>query len=243
MTPGMPILPEQAIRARLKEGQPVDEEGARLVYLLQLHACTFRRALRQAVKRVVADLRQRTGVDEARTGGDGARALSAAEECQAASDTADLLAASTAAVTSLEQVCACGMLGCSWRRPPGRPSTPVVCCVMATASTIVSTAEIRMASQKSVHLVASPSVLLHMRERHGQSLCAPAQACADCEDDERVPGWLREEWRLVDEQILVEGRVSLLKLAARVGELCPASGGPGPAGHAHPPESTQVMTD
>ena len=94
----------QAIRAKLKDEQAVDAECTRLVFLLQLHACTFRRAIRQAVKRIVLDLRERT------RGNDKTLALSAEEECTAACSIADLLAATSTAVTNLEQACEQGLL-------------------------------------------------------------------------------------------------------------------------------------
>ena len=82
--------------------------------------------------------------------------------------------------------------------------------------------------------------IMHGRPSLFRKAITAAQACAECED-ERVPAWLREEWRLVDEQVLVEGRVSLLKLAARLDELCPLSCGRGPGCHAHPAAQAKVV--
>lgn len=45
------------------------------------------------------------------------------------------------------------------------------------------------------------------------------QACGQAER-EALPAWLQREWALADEQVLVEARVSLLKLVARMDALC-----------------------
>ncbi len=45
------------------------------------------------------------------------------------------------------------------------------------------------------------------------------QVCGQ-QEREALPEWLQREWALADEQVLVEARVSLLKLVARMDALC-----------------------
>lgn len=44
------------------------------------------------------------------------------------------------------------------------------------------------------------------------------QVCGSCEA-ESSSRWQREAWRLVEEQILLEARITLLKLASRLDEM------------------------
>lgn len=41
------------------------------------------------------------------------------------------------------------------------------------------------------------------------------QVCGDCEDA-KMPNWLREAWHLVEELVLLEEHVTLLKLAVKL---------------------------
>ena len=49
---------------------------------------------------------------------------------------------------------------------------------------------------------------------HGRCL----QVCAGCQAGSS-PRWQREAWRLVEEQMLLEARITLLKLASRLDDL------------------------
>lgn len=44
---------------------------------------------------------------------------------------------------------------------------------------------------------------------------ASLQVCGECEDA-KMPDWLREAWHLVEEVVLLEEHISLLKLAVKL---------------------------
>ena len=85
----------QALRVKHQGGQPAVEEGKRLAHALQLFACSFRRALRKAVSRILSDLASAAHVG---------RPLPAAAACAAAAAIADLLSSTGKAIRALEHV-------------------------------------------------------------------------------------------------------------------------------------------
>ena len=74
-------------------------------------------------------------------------------------------------------------------------------------------------------------------------LASGLQVCTNCS---AMPAWIKEAWELVEEQVLVEARVSLLKLAAKLDALYPQHEGQsctGPTAVRAPPYSMTSEVD
>ena len=165
------------MRAKLKAKHPIEGEGPQLAHALQLYACTFRRAIRKAVARIVADLSSDMRGDED-------QALPAGAACAAAAAVADLLSSASKATQALEHV---------------RP---------------------KKTTTFSMHIELTQDVALTWGGALRYGRVTLLQVCGKRER-EALPAWLQREWALADEQVLLEARVSLLKLVARMDARCP----------------------
>jgi hypothetical protein len=185
----------QAMKTKAAEGKPVDEEGRKLTFELQLYACTFRRAIRSTVRRIGSSIKSAGG----------GPALTNAE-FRAAADICQLVHSTDAAIKALQDV------SCAMQKHP------------TYSISSVSNPQCLPTSLLPLYRTLSP--IFPVALSLAVTFCVIAdgefwmQACKSC-DSPSTPAWIREAWQLVEEQVLLEARVSLLKLITKLEAASP----------------------